>query len=386
MPIWTEPDAVTKVLNRRWKSGELLRVHAGLASWDPVVVPIAGPRAAEMAGSFDEVRAWVARWSEAASKRRFQLETRTVGGRLVGQNVLPARAHVGTLDGAWVLLGARRDVELFDRLLAQTPDGPLTEWVRENPIMVLDHAAVWSTLLSAVDWIESRDDRVRYLRQIDAAGVDTKFVAAHKGILTRMLDRVLRPERINALVPAGSFERRFGFATKPDYIRWRHLGRPAAGFSEMTVRADELAADPPKAARVIVVENEISYLALPDRVNTIAVFSAGYNLARFAQQSWLADTDVRYWGDLDTHGFAILHEFRRHVPQTESILMDRHTLLAHRAHWSQEPSPARADLPLLTAAERELYEGLLSNSYDQNVRLEQERVRFSAVESAIDAL
>jgi hypothetical protein len=42
------------------------------------------------------------------------------------------------------------------------------------------------------------------------------------------------------------------------------------------------------------------------------------------------EVDVHYWGDLDTHGFAILHSLRAWLPQTQSFLMDRQTLAEHR--------------------------------------------------------
>ena len=65
--------------------------------------------------------------------------------------------------------------------------------------------------------------------------------------------------------------------------------------------------------------------------------------------------DVRYWGDIDTHGFAILDRLRAWLPQARSVLMDRETLLAHRDRWVSEDRPARSTLTRLTPAERDLY-------------------------------
>ena len=42
-----------------------------------------------------------------------------------------------------------------------------------------------------------------------------------------------------------------------------------------------------------------------------------------------ASLDLVYWGDLDTHGFAILNRLRECFPHARSMLMDRATLLAH---------------------------------------------------------
>ena len=102
-----------------------------------------------------------------------------------------------------------------------------------------------------------------------------------------------------------------------------------------------------------------------------------------APLGWLADLDLVYWGDIDTHGFAILNRLRQRFPHARSMLMDRATLLAHRDQWVTEPSPTAAALDRLNRAESALYADLISNAYGPAVRLEQERISFSAVEKAV---
>jgi hypothetical protein len=51
-----------------------------------------------------------------------------------------------------------------------------------------------------------------------------------------------------------------------------------------------------------------------------------------------------------------------------------------------EPSPTAVALDRLAAAESALYADLTSNTYGRSVRLEQERVSFSAVEKAVAAV
>jgi hypothetical protein len=65
------------------------------------------------------------------------------------------------------------------------------------------------------------------------------------------------------------------------------------------------------------------------------------------------------------------------------MVMDRATLLGHREHWTAEPSPTATALSRLDRAESALYADLISNAYAPSVRLEQERIRFSAVEKAV---
>jgi hypothetical protein len=55
--------------------------------------------------------------------------------------------------------------------------------------------------------------------------------------------------------------------------------------------------------------------------------------------------------------------------------MDEGTLHRHRALWVEEKTPHSADaLPLLSDSEQALYRAIRQNIWEQNVRLEQERI------------
>lgn len=169
-------------------------------------------------------------------------------------------------------------------------------------------------------------------------------------------------------------------------MRLRFLApQPAfpCAVTEVRLRADELPDSGIEASMVIVVENEISYLALPSAPRTVAVFGSGYGLEVAKAGDWLAGKQIAYWGDVDTHGFAILDRLRAGFSGTVSILMDAQTLLAHRAQWVREAAPTSRALVHLTAEEAGLYRDLVEDRYGQAVRLEQERVRFSLVRRAI---
>jgi hypothetical protein len=92
---------------------------------------------------------------------------------------------------------------------------------------------------------------------------------------------------------------------------------------------------------VFVIENEITYLALPQPDDAMVIRGSGYAVPVLEPLSWLGDLEVSYWGDIDTHGFVILDRLRSMFPKVRSMLMDRETLLAHRGQWVTEPSPAR---------------------------------------------
>jgi hypothetical protein len=98
---------------------------------------------------------------------------------------------------------------------------------------------------------------------------------------------------------------------------------------------------------------------------------------------WLADRRLTYWGDIDTHGFAILDRLRQHFPHARSMLMDRTTLLAHETHWVREPKPVATRLDRLHPNEADLYRDLVEETLGPTVRLEQERISYAAIEHAV---
>ena len=140
------------------------------------------------------------------------------------------------------------------------------------------------------------------------------------------------------------------------------------------------------ATRVFITENEINFLAFPPCPKAIVIFGAGYGFDNLVEARWLGTREIHYWGDIDTHGFAILNQLRRYFPHAQSLLMDRDTLLAHKEVWGVEPRQETADLQRLTPEEKMLYEDLGQNRWGDRVRLEQERIGFGFLEEALEKL
>ncbi|WP_375544345.1 Wadjet anti-phage system protein JetD domain-containing protein [Dietzia cercidiphylli] len=127
----------------------------------------------------------------------------------------------------------------------------------------------------------------------------------------------------------------------------------------------------------VVVENEVTYLTLPVPADGVVIWGKGFDVARLGRWAVLQDAEVHYWDDLDTHGFAILHRLRAHLPQTRSFLMDAETLHAHRDRWGRENAPTSAALGRLSAKEAAVYDDLVSDRFGDQVRLEQERINWA---------
>lgn len=384
---WTRPEQLVGVLRRRWDAGSYLRAYATGQPWQPVNLPVKGPAAGDLLDRLDDCRAWLARFERDAAG--WTVTYKEVRGRQLGTNRIPARATVDSFDQLCRILGTEGDVKALDGLVDTTRSAvpALVDWVCSHPLLALRHAGIWEQALDTVQWIAERDTSRTYLRQIDVDGVDTKFVEHHHKLLDQLLTVVLPIERIDDGSAATTFVRRFRFLDKPGYTRFRVLDPSIEagswGFSEMSLRSDELARRDPGAATVFIVENEVTYLAFPPAPGAIVVFGSGFALGGVAALPWLENREVVYWGDLDTHGFDILNRLRRRLPSVRSILMDRHTFLAHSRHWVTEPSPTTRVMDHLEPEESVLYRDLVEGTYGRALRLEQERVRFSVLTEAL---
>lgn len=365
---WTSPSDIAARLRPRWRSGALLTAYAAGEPFPVLDLPLRGPRARELGEDLAAVRGWVAALEQAAPGR-FDLVRRRVGARTIGASELPARAVVSSWPQAWRLLDVEPEVRRWDALVRTlATDSDALGWATAH-----SHAALvvetsdWPAILSALAWLRAERGSGRYLREITAPGVDTKLVERHRGLLAAVLG-----------VPgsAEGFVEALGLGVKPARLRLR-LGadvRPGLGVSDVTAPLDDLAGLDVRVSSAVVVENETTFLTAPLPSTGVVVFGEGFRVSRAGRLPWLAQVPVHYWGDLDTHGFAILEQLRAWLPQTRSFLMDRETLLEHRDRWVIEPTPTSAALARLTGAEASVYDDLVTDRYADRVRLEQERV------------
>lgn len=388
---WTDAQDLRAQLQRCWDRGELL---AGMVSGEssfPRRLTLKGPTSAQMAEHFDTVRAWIA---ELRALPHYRVEMRELRHRVLGANEVPKAVWVDTLDDALAVLGQRRQAGHFATLVERTRERQplLLEWIASKPLKILELADVWDHLLDVVDWVKLHPRPGVYLRQVDIPGVHSKFIEAHRGVLVQWLDRVLPPEAVDTTATGVSgFARRYGFRDKPQRIRLRvldpaHALLPGAGDADIALDAESFARLAPTVSRVFITENEINFLAFPRAPDSLLIFGAGYGFDVLVQAAWLTRCQVFYWGDIDTHGFAILDQLRTYLPHVRSLLMDRATLLAFEAQWGVEDKQTLGDLPRLDAEECALYDDLRDNRLSPNLRLEQERIGFGWVETALAAL
>jgi len=394
---WTTPADLRAQVQKLWDKGDLLRPLVQGEAMAPRRLRLVGPTSAELSERFDDVRVWMADLRQAgpaSGAPRYRIVLREFRHRVLGANAVPDEVWLDTLEDALALIGKQKDAKRFASLVQFTCEQQpaLLPWLEKRPLHALALVDAWPRLLAVVSWLQVHPRPGIYLRQVDLAGVDSKFIESHRGVLSELLDLALPLDAIDAGASGLShFCHRYGFKDKPLRIRFRLLDPSIALLPDgceqdigVTQAAFERLDVPVR--RVFITENEVNFLAFPPLAGSLVIFGAGYGFEVLAGARWLHTRSMFYWGDIDTHGFAILDQLRASFPQVQSLLMDKATLLAHAAQWGEEPQPVLRDLPRLTVEERALFDELRDNRLRVGLRLEQERIGFDWLQKTLAAL
>ncbi|MBI5064376.1 MAG: hypothetical protein HZB87_13145, partial [Desulfatitalea sp.] len=372
---WTTPADLCAQVLKLWDKGALLASMAGDTQLFPRRLTFKGPTSAELAQRFDEVRDWIAGLN--SQNKLYRVVWRTVNHRILGQNSVPDEVWIDTPEDALGLIGKSRDAGRFAAIVALTGERhpQLLSWLKKRPLRALDFAGEWPKLLDIVSWVRQHPTPGIYLRQVDIPGVHSKFIEGHLSVLSELLDLVLQQDEIeDSARGVSGFCRRYGFRDKPSRIRFRILDPdlafvPTGTDQDITVTHDTFARLDFPVEKVFITENEVNFLAFPPVSRSMVVFGAGYGFEMLAEAHWLQSLCIYYWGDIDTHGFAILDQLRALFPNVASFLMDHDTLLAHQPHWGKEPQPEKRELPRLNSTEAALYDELRQNRLGTQLRL-----------------
>ncbi|WP_374327992.1 DUF3322 domain-containing protein [Azonexus sp.] len=380
---WSTPTDLRAQLARLWERGELLRDTLNGTPRFPLRLTLKTPSSSDLSERFEAVREWTA----TLAKAPLRIEWQEVRHRVQGKQRLPAATWIDTAEGAIAWLGKQDDWAQFARLVESTRQAcpALLPWLEKRPLQALALTDAWPRLLAVVAWRQAHPRPGIYLRQVDLAGIHSKFIEAHRAVLAELFDLALPAEQIDASRSgSGQFAARYGFREKSLRIRWRPLDPdiatlPGLSAPDVTLDADSFSRLTLPVRTVIITENETNFLTLPELPGALAIFGAGYGWEALSGAKWLANCTLLYWGDIDTHGFAILDQLRGHFPGVESFLMDRATLDAHAAFRGSEDKPLKIDLHRLTTAEQTLYDDLRDNRIADSLRLEQEHLGYTWV-------
>lgn len=368
------PDQIhRRALNRY---AEFLRSLFGDDPFFPLLVFGAGmakPR--DFAADRDGIRLLRSKSKEHAGFG-YEIKWKEKTFRRLGAQRIPATVAFTTQEDYVCFLKKQSEVRQFvaDCDLIQSLCPELRDWVHDKPLKVVAHAGKWQGLLNVCVYLRSNPRPNCYLRELPVL-VDTKFIENHKGILSELLP-IAAPQTVGP--NPSCFESWFGFRLKHPLVRMRFLDQRIAdrnglNVDDIAIPLDSFCDRRFSDNKVLIVENEMTFLTLPQLPGTIAIFGAGDAAALLATVDWLESCRVVYWGDLDSHGFETLSNLRKTFPQVSSVLMDEITYSSHSA-FVVSASPTRATERLnLTRAELALYQTLVENGK----LLEQERIHSS---------
>lgn len=388
---WTSATDLVAQVGKAWDRGALLAPLAGGESPFPLRLRLRGPTSVDLVDRFEDVRVWVA---ELHALRNIRIETRQFSHRVRGKAVLPVEAWVDTLSDALLLIDRQDEAAAFEVQVQQARDRQpsLLGWLYKWPLRALALGSDWSRLLDVVAWMLKHPRPGIYLRQVDIPGVHSKFIENHRSVLVELFDIALPESAIDASVSGvAGFHRRYGFVAKPERVRFRLLDPalsllPGVIGGDITLDADSFRALRCGATQVFITENETNFLAFPPVNGSIVLFGAGYGFDGLDGNTWLRQCQLYYWGDIDTHGFAILDQLRARFPDVQAFLMDRVTLKEFKAVWGREKDQVTRDLLRLRNEERSLYDDLRDQRIRENLRLEQEFIGFEHLHNALEAL
>ena len=234
-------------------------------------------------------------------------------------------------------------------------------------------------LTSMLSWLVANPRSGLYPRQLPVSGIDSKWLENRRALLAELAAVLLGRAEEGA-----DFYALWGLKRPPALLRMRILDpvlrARVGGLGDITAPLADLAQLALPADTVLIVENLQTGLALGDAAGAVVFMALGYGVDQLAHIPWLARARCLYWGDIDTHGLAILHRARTHIPRLESLLMDEATLRRHAHLWTTEKVQHGAtELALLTSEEARVYQLLKQNVLGANIRLEQERLEWEYV-------
>lgn len=328
-------------------------------------VPLHPPTEREALADLERVRAWVDSWRGVSEDSGIELAWAVRNWSRVGSQEVPERAVLRGPDAIarvageaepWRLLVERLDV--LRSLAGQDADGVL----RSHASAIADlEGADFDRLIDVLTWLRENPASDRLIRELPIRGIHTKWIESRRGL-------------VEALHRARTRASGLGLREPSPLVRVRVLDTLLSfrGLTDVSAPVDDLAASPIRPDRSFVFENLATVLAMPDVSGAVAVHGGGHRVDLVARLPW-AQT-VTYWGDLDSHGFAILNHLRARGVEATSVLMDSEALFDHRDLWGFDPDPNVGVLELLTPGERATLQSL---SAEGNIRLEQERIPWS---------
>lgn len=366
------PDAIQALLETRYRR-QRGAWFLGDGVW-PIRISLGLPKAEEASRNLAATTQWAKTWQDWQGVGELVWVTRRWPA--LGSQRLPATITFESPLAVMAYLGKRDE---WERGMIRR-DRWCARWPMVRPALAVHVAWLMDApeedvlrMEALIAWLLAHPHSALYPRQVPVAGLDTKWMS---GQMKRIADFMTA---LGVAQGAEGYGGRWGLKAAPARLRMRVLDsalrQVLGGLEDVQVPTTEAARISWRPRRVIIVENLQTGLAFGDWAGTVLIMGLGYGVECLGQLPWVQSAGCCYWGDIDTHGFAILDRVRGYVPHVASVLMDEVTLIRHRSLWVSEARQHGAvQLKRLEGPEQALYGRLKSQELGTNVRLEQERI------------
>ncbi len=388
MAHFYDSEAVMKKALRLYERGDLQKAYIdGDERLFPYWVGLKKVSERRIKNNFNTIR----KEAESLLHSRLPCETKSFRFASIGEQTLPIAVVFDSREHLLAVIEKEKAFSCFtERYGMILTDFPaLKPLLSHKPLLVEHYDEEWGRLLAACRFFVNHPAPALYIRELSIEGVDTKFIERHKKVIDLLLIQLLDPKEYDAEISTFSgygFERKYGLNYPKPLIRFRILDPilKIAGLDDMSLPLDQFSRLELPVERIFVVENKVSFLSFPPLPQSIVIFGSGYSVGYLKEAKWLQNKKLIYWGDIDSHGFSILSQFRAAFSDVVSFLMESETAarFEHLAVKEPEGKTFEGEAGFLTDEERSLLEEIRSKGY----RLEQERIPFDYVVRQLNAL
>jgi hypothetical protein len=322
--------------------------------------------------------------SKASLGRGYSLNVREINSRLNAKQTMIDKIYFESEDDYLSFIGRKSEAARVKSALSVFmqsqffPPDELYAWALLwlNVLKQEQENEFWQNIILCATWLKGHSHSSLYIREIPLT-VHTKFIEDNKRLIHSLISR----ERFI------SFEKQHGLRDKPLLVHFRslsmhdplHIGQQPV--SEVILPLEDFINLPrtgllDDVCTVFIIENEIVYLTFPHVEHAVCIWGAGYEVNVLSPCTFLNNYNLRYFGDLDEHGYDMLSMCRLSFPKTESFCMDAETLAVF-----DDYRVAGKMLPLekipgqLTSEELSVFMKL--RALPERSRLEQERISYA---------
>src|SRR5258708_3859889 len=300
----------------KWWKPYLQSIVSGEAFFPREIDRIGKARPADITHRFDllqdEITAIYKR-SKNETGSGYVVKTAEKHFRRTGSHQLPQSIVFETADDYLDFMRKKVEKERFlhnyDLVIQILPR--LRNWVYQDPLPLTFTEVDWQGILAVCSYFISNPRPNLYIRQLPVP-VHTKFVENNASLLQSLLDFLI-PEHIRDISQKKFVDRYFLQRDEP-LIRLRILD-PALALADnildLSVRLSDFERGGWKNKNVVITENKMNFLTLPELPSTIAIWSdGGFMVSYLRDAGCLLEKKIFYWQDIDVHGFQILHQLR----------------------------------------------------------------------------